>query len=89
MSWLRFFRRKNEDADLREEMESFLAEEIAENVARGLPPEEAERRARIKLGNTQRVRETLWQQNTFPLFDKLGRDLKYALERSSARRDSH
>jgi len=79
MSWLRFFRRKNEDADLREEMQSFLAEEIAEHVARGLAPEEAERRARIKLGNPQRLRETLWQQNTFSLFDKLGRDLKYAL----------
>ena len=79
MSWLRFVRRKNEDADLREEMQSFLAEEIAENVARGLAPEEAERRARIKLGNPQRVRETLWEQNTFSVFDKLGRDLRYAL----------
>jgi predicted permease len=79
MSWSRFFRRKNEDVDLREEMQSFLAEEIAENVARGLAPEEAERRARIKLGNPQRLRETLWQQNTFSLFEKLGRDLKYAL----------
>jgi putative ABC transport system permease protein len=78
MSWLRFFRRKNEDADLREEMQSFLAEEVAENIARGLAPEEAERRARIKLGNPQQVRETLWQQNTFSLFDRLGRDLKYA-----------
>jgi putative ABC transport system permease protein len=55
-----------------------LAEETAENIARGVNPEEARRQARIKLGNPHSVRETLWQQNTFSLVDKLGRDLKYA-----------
>jgi PadR family transcriptional regulator, regulatory protein PadR len=59
MSWLRFFRRKRSQAELLEEIDVYLAEEIAENVARGMSPEEARRRARIKLGNPQRVGESL------------------------------
>jgi putative ABC transport system permease protein len=59
-------------------MNAYLAEETAENIARGMEPEEARRRARIKLGNPRSVRETLWRQNTVSLLDELGRDLKYA-----------
>ena len=78
MSWLRFFRRRRADRELQEEIDVFLAEETAENIARGAEPEEARRRARIKLGNSRSVRETLWRQNTISLLDTLGRDLKYA-----------
>ena len=78
MSWLRFFRRRRSDAELQQEMDSFMAEEIAENAARGMTPEEAQRRARIKMGNPQRVRENLWQQNTVSALDKGWRDLKYS-----------
>jgi predicted permease len=78
MSWLRFFRRSRADAELREEIEAYLAEETAENIGRGMKPEEARRMARIKLGNPRSVRETLWQQNSVSLVDTLGRDLKYA-----------
>src|SRR5271156_6162157 len=78
MSWLRFFRRSRADGELQQEIDAYLAEETAENIARGVKPEEAYRRARIKLGNPQGARETLWQQNTVSLVDALGRDLKYA-----------
>ncbi len=78
MRWLRFFRRSRADAELREEIDVYLAEETAENIARGIEPEEARRRARIKLGNPRTVREDLWQQNTASLVDTLGRDLRYA-----------
>jgi predicted permease len=78
MSWLRFFRRRRADAELQEEIDVYLAEETAENIARGANPEEARRQARIKLGNSHSVRETLWQQNTVSLVDTVGRDLKYA-----------
>jgi predicted permease len=79
MSWLRFFRRGRADAELQDEIEVYLAEETAENIACGMEPDEARRQARIKLGNPRRVRETLWQQNTISLLDALGRDLKYAV----------
>ena len=78
MSWLRFLRRNRADRELQEEIGVFLAEETAENVARGIDPEEARRRARIKLGNPRSIRETLWRQNTVSLVDTLGRDVKYA-----------
>ncbi|QEE30282.1 ABC transporter permease [Terriglobus albidus] len=78
MSWLRFFRRKRKDAELQDELDSFLSEEIAGNVARGMSPGEARRRARVKLGNSQQVRESLWMQNSPMPLTHLFRDLKYA-----------
>jgi putative ABC transport system permease protein len=54
----------------------YLTEEVAENIARGMSPREARRQARIKLGNPQRVREQLWQQNTITAMDNLWRDIK-------------
>ena len=78
MSLRRFFRRRSEDADLQLEMASFIDEEISENIARGVPPDEARRRAVIKLGNSQRVRENLWHANTVVFADKVWRDVKYA-----------
>jgi predicted permease len=78
MGWLRFFRRNHLDAELQEEINAYLEEEAAENMARGIPPDEARRQARIKLGNCQRVRETVWKQNTVTMIDNLWRDLRYA-----------
>jgi predicted permease len=78
MSWLRFLRRKRFDAELQSEIEAFLAEETADNEARGMSPEEARRQARVKLGNPQKVRESLWTQNSTPLLANLGHDVKYA-----------
>jgi putative ABC transport system permease protein len=78
MSWLRFFRRKRNDAELLEEIDVYMAEEIAENIARGMTEEQARRQARVKPGNVEKVRETLWLQNT-PSVEKLCRDLKYTM----------
>jgi predicted permease len=78
MNWLRFFRRGRADDEVRNEIASYLEEETAENMARGMAAHEARRRARIKLGNAQRVRENLWQQNTVAFAEDAWRDLKYA-----------
>jgi predicted permease len=78
MSWSRFLRRKRSDAELQDEIEAFLTEETAGNEARGMPPGEARRQARIKLGNAQRVRESLWAQNSPRALTNIGHDLKYA-----------
>ena len=64
MSWMRFLHRKRSDAELQDEIEAFLSEETADNVARGMSPAEARRQARIKFGNPQYVRELLWTQNS-------------------------
>ena len=78
MSLMRFFRRRGADAELEREMAFFLEEETAENVARGMTEEEARRRARIKLGNAQKVRESLWTQNGIPNLEDLWRDFRYS-----------
>jgi macrolide transport system ATP-binding/permease protein len=78
MSWRRFFRRKRADAELAQEIDLFLVEEIDENLAQGMSADEAKRRAYVKFGNPQRVRESIWQQNNFGLVDNFWRDLKYA-----------
>jgi predicted permease len=78
MNWHRFFRRKRADRDLLEEIEIYIAEEVAENRSRGMSEEEAKRQAWIKFGSPAVVRESLWRQNTIPLLDNLVRDLRYA-----------
>jgi len=79
MSWRGIFRRTRADDELAREMDHYLAEEMEENVARGMTAEEARRRAYLKLGNPQLVRERLWRQNTVGLLDGLWRDLQYAV----------
>jgi len=78
MSWRKFFRRNRADAELAQEIDFYLAAEIEENLAQGMSAHEARRRAYLKFGNPQRVRESMWQQNTFNLIDNTWRDLKYA-----------
>jgi len=78
MRFLRFFRRKRSDAELAQEIELHLTQEIAENRVLGMSEEEARRRAHLKFGSPRRVREDLWQQNTVAFFDNLWRDLTYA-----------
>jgi predicted permease len=79
MSLRRFFRRHVEDAELAREIESHLEHDIEENVARGLPQDEARRLAHLKFGSRESVREEVWRWNTVGLLDNLMRDLRYAL----------
>ncbi len=79
MKWLRFFHRRRADAELQEEIDAYLADETDENIARGMLPEEARRQARIKLGSSRGVRETLWKQNSVTFAESIWRDLKYAV----------
>jgi putative ABC transport system permease protein len=79
MSWRRFFHRQRSDAEVQEEIVSYLAEEMEENLARGMSEEESWRQAKIKLGSRHRVRETLWQQNSVMFLENLLQDLRYSL----------
>jgi predicted permease len=80
MNWLfRFFHRGRRDRDLDREIAAHFNEERAENIARGMTPEEAERLARIKFGSARRVHEDLWQQNSVAPFENLLRDLRYTV----------
>jgi predicted permease len=81
MSALRLFRRRQSDTDLQQEMDLHLAEEIAENIERGMSVDEARRQAYLKFGSPRRVREELWQQNSFAVVDTFWRDLRQVLRR--------
>jgi len=63
VSLKRLFLRSREDAELAEELESHLAHEIHDNLARGMSPEEARRQAYLKLGNALVIRDQVWEAN--------------------------
>jgi predicted permease len=79
MSIRRFLRRAQWDRERLEEMESYLRIETEENVARGLPFDEARAAARRKLGNTTGIREEIYRMNTVTFVDALVRDVRYSL----------
>jgi predicted permease len=79
MSFRRFLHRRQWDQERVREVEAHLAEEIDDNRARGMTPQEARRRAYIKFGNPTVIREEIWRMNSFVLVENLGRDLRYAL----------
>jgi predicted permease len=79
MSLKRFLHRRQDDADTAQEIESHLTIEIEENLAAGIPPEEARRRAYLKFGNPTRVREEMRQGNSLAMLENLLRDLRYAV----------
>src|SRR5262245_31860899 len=79
MGWARFFKRSRWDRDRAAELESYLQIAADEYVAPGQSPDEARRAARLKLGNTMRIREEIYSMNTISVLDGLTRDLRYAI----------
>jgi len=79
MDWKRFFRRASWDRDRLHEIESYVQIETDENVARGMPHEEALSAARRKFGNTTLIREEIYRMNTITFVDTLVHDLRYGL----------
>jgi predicted permease len=79
MSLSRFLRRAQSDRERNEEMESYLRIETDENVARGLPDNEARAAALRKLGNRTLIREEIYRMNTITFLDTLVGDMRYGL----------
>jgi predicted permease len=79
MSLRRFAHRRHWDEERMREVEAHLAEEIDDNRARGMTPQEARRHAYIKFGNTTVIREEIRQMNSFVAIENLGRDIRYAM----------
>jgi hypothetical protein len=79
MSWSRFFRRSRWDAERARELQTYLAEEIDDNIARGMTPEDAAKAARRKLGNTTLIREEIYDMNTLRFVETCWQDLRYGM----------
>jgi putative ABC transport system permease protein len=79
MSWRRFFTRVQNDADLQQQIEFHLQEQLEENLACGMNAEEARRQAYLKLGNQRGIRETVWEANRLGWIEDTWRDFRYAV----------
>jgi predicted permease len=79
MSWTRFFRRRFWDEERARELQAHLDIETAENIARGMTPEEARHAARRKLGNPTLIREEIYRMNSLVWLETLGQDLRYGV----------
>src|SRR5260370_16898540 len=77
MSVWRFFRRRTEDSELAEEINAHIAQEIEDNLARGMSAGEARRQAHVKFGSRENVREDLWEWNSVRPLEDLLRNLRY------------
>lgn len=75
----RYFRRRYWDRERARELDSYLGHEIDENMTRGMTPQEARRRAYLKLGNPTRIREEIRQMNSMTGLENLWLDLRHAL----------
>ena len=73
-----FFRRGRRDAELASEIDSYIEIETAENIARGMAPDEARFAAQRKFGSSRRVREDVYAMNSLGFLETLAQDLKYA-----------
>jgi predicted permease len=73
------FRRTQREWEFAEELESHLAFHIEDNVRAGMSPEEARRRAHLKLGGVTQTQELYREQRGLPMLETLLQDLKFGL----------
>lgn len=67
------------DAEMAEELEAHVQLMADAEVSRGVPPEEALRRARMRFGGMESAKESCREQRGLPFLDELGQDLRYAV----------
>ncbi|HUF46174.1 MAG TPA: ADOP family duplicated permease [Vicinamibacterales bacterium] len=79
MGWTRFFRRTARERERADEMRAHLDLYTDEFVGQGHTPDEARRLARLRFGNPRAKLEDVDDRNRLPVFDTLGRDLRYAV----------
>ena len=77
MFWRRYLQRAQWDAERQRELDAYLRIETDENIARGMPGDEARLAARRKLGNKSIVQEEIYRMNTVSVLDTLSRNLRY------------
>lgn len=79
MGWSRFLHRRRWDEVRAREIETYLEIETEENMARGMPLEQARQAAHCKFGNPTLIREEIYQMNSVKVFESLYQDMRHAL----------
>ncbi len=72
------FRRTRMEADLDEEIRLHVEREAEASIERGVPPDEARRRARLALGGPEQIKEACRDARGVGLLDTLLQDIRYA-----------
>ncbi len=72
---------KQDDPRLQAEIEAHLAMQTAEYIGAGLPPVEARRRAILKFGAVEAIRQEYRDQQGLPFFEALIKDVRYGMRR--------
>jgi predicted permease len=70
---------QNRDRERAAEIEANLQLHIDDNIELGMTLEQARRAALIKLGGIEQAKEAYRERATLPLFENLGRDLRFAV----------
>src|SRR5258708_30515952 len=79
-SFLRnLFLSRRVEADLDQEVHSHLEMLIAENIRAGMPPQEAQRAARIELGGIEQVKEQVREERLGNWLRSASSDCRHAL----------
>ncbi len=74
-----FFARHRLDEDFQRELATHLDLLTEENARRGLPPHEARRQARLRLGGAAQLRETQHELRGLPWLETLLQDVRFGL----------
>jgi predicted permease len=67
------------DDDVREELQAHLEMETAENIRRGMRPDEARRQAFLASGGLTQAAEAVREQRGLPWLESMAADVKYAV----------
>jgi macrolide transport system ATP-binding/permease protein len=76
MQW-QFWRRKQRNADLDDEIAHDLAAEAEERIRSGTPREEAEHSSRRDFGNVGLLKESIREVWGWTMLERLGQDIRY------------
>jgi len=69
---------EHSDRDFADELESILQMHVDDNLRAGMTPEEARRRALIKLGGVDQVQQVVRDRRGLSSLEAFGRDVRYA-----------
>ncbi len=73
------FRRNTRNAEIQEELNSFVAASMADKMRAGMSREAAERTARAEMGSAEAVRQKVWSAGWESLAESIGRDLRLSV----------
>jgi macrolide transport system ATP-binding/permease protein len=74
-----FVTRRSDERRLREEMEQHIAFETEAGIHAGMNPEDARRKAKLKFGAVEAIRESYHAEKGLPMMETLLQDCSYAL----------